>query len=207
MQQDLCRSDFLGMCHILHQKGFVSGPGGNVSCRVGNMFYITPTGKSLGMMREEDIVLLQPDGTFQGTGKPSKEWRMHLACYQVRQEISAVVHVHSTYSVSVSCLKDADSFCAMPAFTPGYQIRVGDLRVLPYSAPGSPELARGVERVISERNSVLLANHGLVTVGKDLETAFNLVEEIEENARIYFILNGKGVSLKDRHKPAAAAIS
>lgn len=207
MKQDLCRSDFLNLCHILHQKGFVSGSGGNVSCRAGDLFYITPTGKSLGMMREEDMILLRPDGTFQGTGKPSKEWRMHLACYQARPEINAVVHVHSTYSVSVSCLKDTDSHCAMPAFTPGYQIRVGDLQVLPYSAPGSPELALGVERAISGANSVLLANHGLVTVGKDLEAAFNLVEEIEENARIYLILNGRGVPLKDRQKPASAAIS
>ena len=94
-------------------------------------------------------------------------------------------------------MKDIQESCIVPAYTPGYGIRVGKLPVIPYFCPGSEKLAREVSSYIAGRNSVLMRNHGLVAVGKTLDEALNLAEEIEENAKIHFILNGNGCYLSD----------
>ena len=183
------------VCRMLHDTGKVSGSGGNVSIRCEDGILITPTGVSLGEVTEENLVLLRRDGGFEGTYRPSKEARMHLGCYERRPDVQALVHVHSLYAVALSCLlRPGDR---IPAFFPGYVMRVNDLPMIPYLKPGSPELARQVGDVIAARNSVLLCNHGVVTVGKDLSQALNIMEEIEENAQLYFILNGRGHALSD----------
>lgn len=180
----------LDVCHMLHATGKVSGSGGNVSIRCEDGILITPTGVSLGDVTEENLVRVRFDGSFDGDIRPSKEWRMHLGCYEERPDITALVHVHSLYAVALSCLlRPGDK---IPAYFPGYVMRVNDLPMLPYLKPGCPELARQVGEVIRQRNSVLLCNHGVVTVGKDLSQALNIMEEIEENAQLYFILSGKG---------------
>jgi ribulose-5-phosphate 4-epimerase/fuculose-1-phosphate aldolase len=186
--------DFLDLCHRVYDKGFVSGSGGNISIRLGDQLLITPTGRNLGALREEDFVCMDTNGTIIGSGKPSKEWRMHLVCY-ARPDVAAVVHTHSLYAVALSCTKGVDPQCAMPVYTPSYGLRVGKLPLLPYLLPGSEELAEYAAGVMAERDSVLLANHGLLTVGKSMEQAMNLVEEIEENARLCLILGDKGLPL------------
>jgi ribulose-5-phosphate 4-epimerase/fuculose-1-phosphate aldolase len=186
--------DFLDLCRRVYDKGFVSGSGGNISIRLRDQLLITPSGRNLGALREEDLVFMDTDGTVSGPGKPSKEWRMHLACY-ARTDVAAVVHVHSFYAVALSCTKGVDPQCAMPAYTPGYGLRVGKLPLLPYLLPGSEELAGYAAVVIAERDSVLLANHGLLAVGASMEQAMNLVEEIEENARLCLVLGDRGFPL------------
>lgn len=186
--------EFLHFCHLLHTKGYVSGSGGNVSLKIDDRIVITPTGRALGLLTEEDLVWIEADGTYTN-GKPSKEVHLHLACYAARPEVTAVVHVHSLYSIAVTCRKDVDPVDCMPHYTPGYSMRIGALPVLPYNTPGSKALAEDVERVLSSRNSVLLQNHGLVTCGKSLEEAFDIMEEVEKNAHLHYILGGKGIAL------------
>ena len=188
-------SRLIEVCHMLHSTGKVSGSGGNVSIRSAGGIWITPTGVSLGDVREDNLVFLRPDGSFDGEIHPSKEWRMHLGCYEVRQDIQALVHVHSLYAVALSCLlRPGDK---IPAYFPGYVMRVNDLPMVPYLKPGCPELARQVGEIIAKRNSVLLCNHGVVTVGKEMSQALNIMEEIEENAQLFFILNGRGHAMSD----------
>lgn len=189
---------FLDMCHRIYTLGFVSGPGGNISTRCGETILITPSGYNLGSIQAHEIVYLNVDGSYTSKAdvKPSKEWRMHLECYQ-RKDVNAVVHVHSVYAVAVSCVKNVDPVCALPIYTPGYGVRVGKLPVLPFLMPGSEALARQVAPVIQARNSVLMANHGSLAVGATLEQAFNLVDEIEENAKLHFILGGAGTALPE----------
>ena len=163
---------FLDTCHLIHAKGLVSGSGGNISLRCDDGILITPSGRSLESLKEEYLVL-------------SKEWRMHLACYHARPDVSALVHVHSSNAVAVSCMKDADSSCAIPVYTPGYSMRVGELPLLPYMTPGSVELCDHVFPLIAERNSVLLANHGPLAVGRSMEEALNIIEEIEDEAKLF----------------------
>ena len=88
----------------------------------------------------------------------------------------------------------------MPHYTPGYAMRVGKLPILPYNTPGSEALAADVERVLSGRNSVLLKNHGLVTCGKTFEEAFDIMEEVEKNAQLYYLLGGKGEALNEQQE-------
>ena len=190
-----CKEEYVKYCHFIQEKNLVFGSGGNVSVRVGDIVLITPSGRSLESLTVEDVIELSFDGSFKGEGRPSSEYKMHLGCYQVRPEITAVVHTHSLYATAVSCLKDLDPEKAMPIFTPGYGKRVGALPVIPYLTPGSRELADMVSQTIAKRNSVLLKNHGLVAVGKDWESALNLAEELEENAQITLMLSGRGEEL------------
>lgn len=189
-------TDLVALCRRVYDKGMVGGSGGNVSIRRGEGCLITPTGICLGDVTEADIVALGADGAVMGAGTPSKEWRMHLACYR-RSEVNAVIHVHSAYSVGVACLHDLQSDCAMPVYTPGYAVRIGRLPSVSYLRPGSAELAEAVGQVISVRNTVLLANHGVLAAGETLTHALNLVEEIEENAHLHFTLGGWGTPLSE----------
>ncbi|HWP50656.1 MAG TPA: class II aldolase/adducin family protein, partial [Clostridia bacterium] len=201
MDNEKVVSVFIDMCRRIHALGFVSGPGGNISMRCDDAIMITPSGYSLGSIHKNDVIYLSMDGRWHSGAdvKPSKEWRMHLGCYQ-REDVNAVVHVHSVYAVAASCLKNANPACALPIYTPGYGTRVGKLPMLPYMLPGSEALAQQVIPVIQVRNSVLMANHGTLAVGSTLETAFNLVDEIEENAKLRFILGDEGVALSEEEQ-------
>jgi ribulose-5-phosphate 4-epimerase/fuculose-1-phosphate aldolase len=194
--------EFLHLCRQVYDKGFVSGSGGNISARIGNNFIITPTGRNIGTLVEKDIVRMSFSGNVLGEGNPSKEWRMHCRCYE-RDDVAWVVHAHTIYATAVSCLP-VDSNCAMPVFTPGYSVRVGKLPVAPYLRPGSEELAEWTGKVIAARNSLLMANHGLITVGGTAEQALNLTEEIESNARLFFILSGRGAAMTEAQQTELA---
>jgi ribulose-5-phosphate 4-epimerase/fuculose-1-phosphate aldolase len=189
------------ICRLIHQKGMVSGSGGNISCRTGDSILITPSGCTLGEIASDRLIRVQLDGTVLGDYpkgvKPSKETSMHLKCYAANSNIMAIVHVHSVYSVALSCLKNKDYTNCVPVYTPGYGARIGKLPVISYCLPGSSELAEMVGAVIAKHNSVLLANHGVVAAERSLREALNLVEEIEENAKIHFVLKGQGNALDD----------
>ena len=189
---------FLKTCHMIHSKGLVSGSGGNVSIRLDDEIIITPSGKSLESLKEDDLVYMDMDGNYRSANNsvPSKEWRMHIGCYK-RDSVKAVIHVHSTYAVAVSCLENLNNECAIPIYTSGYGMRVGRLPVVKYNLPGSEELAKDVSSIIMLRNSVMMENHGIIAVEKNLEDALNLIEEIESEAKMHFILDGKGKALPE----------
>ena len=211
--------ELLELCRRAYDKGFVSGSGGNVSFRDGGDMLITPTGRNLGALAQKDIVRVrlsrkgngaERDGeaVVVGSGVPSQEWRMHLRSYE-RPDVVCVVHVHSPCASAVSCL-DTDPDCAMPVYTPGYAVRVGRLPVARYFRPGSAELASAVGgRIVGSadvpgRNSVLMANHGLLSVGTDGEQAMSIAEEIEENARLFLLLGGRGRPLSEAQQAELA---
>ena len=197
-------TDFLDTCHRLQANGMTCSSGGNISVRLENgNILLTPSGRSFESLEKEDLITLHPDGSFESMngGLPSKEWRMHLACYQ-RSDVNAVVHLHSISAVIVSCMKDRNFESAIPVYTPGYGMRVGHLPLLSYFTPGSVELSERVFDVLKDRNSVLLANHGSVTVGQTLETAVNIAEEIEDEAKIHIALRNNGIPLtEDEQRP------
>jgi ribulose-5-phosphate 4-epimerase/fuculose-1-phosphate aldolase len=192
------RQALLRLCALVCAKGLVCGSGGNVSLRCDGDILITPSGRNLGALSEDDVVRMRPDGSVYGNGVPSRERYMHCRCC-ARADVACVVHVHSTYATALSCLP-LDPSCAMPVYTPGYSISVGKLPVLPYFRPGSEILADMAGKVIAGRNSVLLAKHGVLTVGNSAEQALNIAEEIEENARIFFILAGRGAGLTEEEQ-------
>lgn len=191
--------DFVNVCHLIQSKGLVSGTGGNVSFRCGDKIYITPTGAALEEITPEKISIVSlEDGKPVNGLKPSKETMMHILCYRKRNDINAVVHVHSVYSVAIASMPEFLQCGKVPVYTPGYGLRVGSISVLPYKIPGSIDLAVEVSDSLENRNSALLANHGVVAIGKTAESALNLIEEIEENAKVYFITGGSANRLSQQ---------
>jgi len=191
--QDMEISNYIiNFCHLLYMKNMVNSTGGNVSLRKNDVVFITSTGSLLGKLTPEMIIKVKLDGSVLGSGKPSKETAMHLGIYNARPGICGIVHPHPPYSIAYSCIVQPYDmeFVDMPAFTPGFAKRIGRMGFVPYSKPGSGDLANCVKKLIAKYNGLLLQNHGIVTVGSDLEEALALSEEIEENAQLYFLTYG-----------------
>lgn len=177
-----------------YQRGYAFGSTGNLSIRNGDRFWISPTGRSLRDLRPEEFALVDLEGNVLNDRKPSKEAPFHLAAYRVAGErAGAVVHLHSTYSAALSCLKDPVE--ALLPITPYYQMRVAPLAVVPYFRPGSPKLGDFVGDAARESNCMLLRNHGMTCLGRTLEEAVDRAEELEETAKLLFLLRGRDLQL------------
>lgn len=186
-------------------RGYAFGSTGNLSVRIENRIWITPTGKPLKGLTPAQLACLDAEGVNQNDNRPSKEFPFHLAIYRQRPETCAIVHLHSTYSVALSCLALFDPQNPLPALTPYYFMRVAPLAVLPYFRPGSEALAEAVAAAAPAHHSMLLRNHGIICSGANLNEAVDRTEELEETARLYFILRGEQVryltadEIKDLH--------
>ena len=134
---------------------------------------------------------------------PTKETFLHRAMYEERPQASAVVHLHSTYSVAVSALADIDTANVLPPITAYYVMRVGRLPLVAYHPPGDLSLAAAVRRLAGKHHAVLLANHGPVVAGTSLDAAANAIEELEETAKLFLILRGSKVRLLTDEQVAA----
>lgn len=176
-----------------HRRGYAHGSTGNLSARVGDEVWITPTGKPLKNLKPKDLACLDAAGASRNDNRPSKEFPFHLAVYRQRAEARAIVHLHSFYSVALSCLESFDPEEPLPALTPYYFMRVAPLAVLPYFRPGSEELAAAVERAAGAHACMLLRNHGTICAGADVHEAVDRAEELEQTARLRFALRGEQV--------------
>lgn len=172
----------------LFERGYGCGSSGNISLRVNDGLLITPTNSSMGSLDPAKISLVDEAGLHLDGDKPSKELFLHLAMYRQRPQERAIVHLHSTYSVAVSCIKGIDHTDVLPPITAYYVMRVGRLPLVPYYPPGDASLADAVAAQASEARAVLLANHGPVVAGGDLDRAVYAAEELEETAKLYLML-------------------
>lgn len=172
----------------LFERRLTFGRTGNISVRRGDDILVTPTGASLGALTE--LSRIDVDGRHVGGPAPSKEAFLHAAVYRARPSAGAVIHLHSTHSVAVSCLDGLDPADALPPLTAYYVMRVGRLPLLPYHAPGDSALGPLAQRTAATHHAMLLANHGPVVAGADLDAAADAVEELEETARLYLLLHG-----------------
>lgn len=189
------------LCEVadsLYRRGYAFGSTGNVSIRLKDEIWITPTGKSLSGLTVSQLACIDLQGASQNENRPSKEFPFHLAIYRQRDDVRAIVHLHSTYSVALSCLESVETGEALPPLTPYYFMRVAPLAVLPYFRPGSQGLAEAVELAAPLHNCMLLRNHGTICAGANLGEAVDRTEELEQTARLHFILRGEHVrSLTD----------
>ncbi|HEV7892896.1 MAG TPA: aldolase [Pyrinomonadaceae bacterium] len=172
-------------------RGYAFGSTGNISVREGARVWITPTGKSLKGLSPEQLACVSLGGESLNENRPSKEFPFHLSVYERREDVRAVVHLHTTYSVALSCLDSFDPENPLPPLTPYYFMRVAPLAVLPYFRPGSEGLADAVGDAAAHHNCMLLRNHGTVCAGATLSEAVDRTEELEQTARLYFILRGE----------------
>ena len=175
----------------LFARGYSCGTSGNLSVRVADGFLMSPTNVSLGNLDPRELSHLDDEGRHVGGPAPTKEAWLHLAMYRSRPADSAVVHLHSTYATALSCRTDLPEDDMLPALTPYVVMRVGRVALVPYSRPGDAGIGPEIERLAMAHRAVLLANHGPVVAGPDLAQATSAAEELEETARLLFILEGR----------------
>lgn len=176
----------------LFERGLTMGSSGNISVRLPDGGWLmTPTNACLGRLDPARISRLDDDGRLLDGDKPTKESFLHMAMYAERPRDEAIVHLHSTHSVAVSCLPEVDPGDCIPPLTAYYVMRVGRLPLVPYHMPGDPALGEAVKGLAGRHSAVLLANHGPVVAGKSLEAAVYAIEELEETAKLYLLLRGQ----------------
>ena len=163
--------------------------------RVEHGYVMSPTNTFLGGLEPEKVSLLDESGAHIGGAEPTKERALHLAFYKQQPEVRAIVHVHSTYAVALSCLVHDDPDDVLRPLTPYTIMRVGRLTLAPYARPGSPELAQAVATRAASHRALLLANHGPIFAGETLAQAVAAIEEIEEAAKIQLLLEAHNVAL------------
>lgn len=175
------REALIATARRLNPSGLNQGTSGNLSHRVDDGFLVSPTGMDYDALRPEDIVLMRFDGSTEGPRLPSSEWRFHHDILAARPEVQAVLHTHSLHSTTLACLRRGiPSFHYMVAVAGGR-----DIRCAPYATFGTEELSRHTVAALEGRKACLLANHGLITVGVDLASAFKLAVEVETLAAMY----------------------
>jgi len=168
------------------ELGLVLGSYGNVSCRQGDRVLITPTKLDYFAMEPEDIVTLDLTGKkLAGRREPSSEFRLHLAIYHAREEARAVVHAHGIYALALSLIASE-----LPPITEEMEHSLsGPVRVAPYAPAGSQALADRAAELLRETGSraLILARHGIVSLGEDLEEALLACRLVERGAQIYLL--------------------
>ena len=189
------RDELVRLAKSLHQRGLTRGTSGNLSVRVAGGMLVTPTNASLGELRTDDLAMVSDTGEHLSGARPSKEAFLHLAMYRARPQDHAVAHLHSTYATALSCLDDLDDDDALPPLTAYFVMRVGRLVRLPYFAPGDHGLGETAEKAAASSRALLLANHGPIVAGPSLAQAVDAVEEVEETARLFFLLQGRPLRL------------
>lgn len=176
------RDDLITTARAMQPAGLNKGTSGNVSLRHGDGFYITPTGMPYDKLVADDIPLMALDGSHVGARKPSSEWRFHRDLYAARPEVGAVLHAHSPFAVSLACLRrDIPPFHYMIARFGGDTVRCAD-----YALFGSQALSDAALLAMRDRKACLLANHGLLVAGRDLDEALALAIELEELCEQYW---------------------
>jgi 3-dehydro-4-phosphotetronate decarboxylase len=191
MKETLAREFITEMGRSMFERRLTFGSSGNISMRISDGWLMTPTGSSLGRLDPARLSKLDDTGKLTGGDDPTKESFLHLAMYRERPKAGAVVHLHSTHSVAVSCLHGINHDDVLPPITAYYVMRVGKLPLIPYYAPGDKALGEAVGKMAAQHNAVLLANHGPVVAGTSLSAAVDAMEELEETARLYLLLHGR----------------
>ena len=174
----------------LIDRRLTTGSGGNISVynREKNLVAISPSGLDYYETTPEDIVILDIDGNLvEGKNRPSSEAGMHLAFYKNRADVSGIVHTHSKFATAIACMG-----WELPAVH--YLIGMAGHRVkcTGYATYGSDELAKKALETIGDSNAVLLANHGLIALGEDVDRAFSTAEHLEFVSEVYYLTKTLG---------------
>lgn len=188
----------IGWCRRRHEgpnsaSNSAAPPPPSELARIDGGWLMTPTGSSLGTLDPARLSKLDPSGRLIDGDAPTKESFLHTTMYEKRPKSGAVVHLHSTHSVAVSCLDGIDHANCLPPITAYYVMRIGTLPLVPYYPPGDATLADAVGKLAGKHHAVMLANHGPVVAGSSLSAAQDAIEELEETARLFLMLRDKKV--------------
>lgn len=193
------RDQIAAFAKSMFDRGLTGGSTGNISLRLSDgTLLVTPTGSSFGFLDPARISHIDTDGRLLSGDGPTKEMPLHSAFYTSRSGTGAVVHLHSTHSVALSVLPDTDPEDVVPHLTAYGIMKLGRVKLLPYFMPGDPAMGDAVTGLGGKRSAVLLAHHGPVVAGRDLEAAVYAMEELEEGAKLALLTRGMSPTLLSR---------
>lgn len=176
------RADLLHVSRRLVDLGLNRGTSGNASVRCGEQILITPAVLPVSAMSDKDMVLIDTDGTVLKGGKPSSEWRFHCDILNARPDIGAVLHTHAIFSTTLACLhREVPAVHYHIAFGGGDSVRCAR-----YALFGEPMLSAHALEALHGRKACLLANHGMIALGADLEDALSVAQEVEFVCEVYW---------------------
>lgn len=180
----------------LFDRGLTGGSTGNISARTeeGGLL-VSPTGTSFGRLDPARLSHFDAQGTLVSGDAPTKEMPLHAAFYDTRSTAGAVVHLHSCHSVAWSMMPGVDPDNFLPPMTPYAIMKLGKVKLLPFFRPGDPAMGAAVRGLAGKRTAVMLANHGPVVAGKDVEAACNAIEELEDTARLAMLMRGHDANM------------
>ncbi len=182
MIDEALRNRIVATARRMNELGINQGSSGNVSARVEGGFLVTPSGIPYESLEPADVVHVGMDGHATGHREPSSEWRFHRDIYATRPEAGAVVHTHSTFATTLACLgRGIPAFHYEVAFAGG-----NDIRCAPYRTFGTQELSDAALAALDGRRACLLAHHGVIAFGADLDDALRLADKVEVMARLYW---------------------
>jgi len=184
MEMKVERQQIIDYCQKIAEKKLTPGTSGNISIlnKEKELIAISPSGIDYFSLKPQDIVLLNLNGdVIDGRRKPSSEKEMHIELYRNRKDINTVIHTHSIFSTIFACLRK-------PIPPVHYIIGIAgkEIPCCDYATFGTRELAKKAVTSLKNNNSVLLANHGLLVVGNGIENTFNILENVEYTAEIYY---------------------
>ncbi len=187
--ETLLREQICLLAKSMFDRGLTGGSSGNISARLEDgRLLVTPTGSCFGRLDPGRLSVLE-DGQHVSGDAPTKEVSLHSAFYDTRPT-GAVVHLHSCHSVALSMLPEVDENNFLPPLTPYAIMKLGKVKLLPFFLPGDPAMGDAVRGLAGKRSAVMLANHGPVVAGKDVEAACNAIEELEDTARLAMLMRG-----------------
>lgn len=191
MSETQLREQICLLAASLFNRGLTHGSTGNISARTDDGgLLVSPTGTTFGRLDPGRLSRFNAQGILVSGDKPTKEMPLHTAFYDTRSTAGAVVHLHSCHSVAWSMMPDANEDDFLPRLTPYAIMKLGRVKLLPFFLPGDPAMGDAVRGLAGKRSAVMLANHGPVVAGKDIEAACNAVEELEDSARLAMMMRG-----------------
>jgi ribulose-5-phosphate 4-epimerase/fuculose-1-phosphate aldolase len=191
MTESGLREQICDLARSLFDRGLTHGSTGNISARTADDgLLVSPTGTSFGRLDPARLSRFDARGNFVSGDPPTKEMPLHAAFYDTRRTAGAVVHLHSCHAVAWSMMPDANADDFLPPLTPYAIMKLGRVKLLPFFLPGDPAMGEAVRGLAGKRSAVMLANHGPVVAGKDVEAAVSAIEELEETARLAMLLRG-----------------
>ena len=189
--QSKLREQICLLAKSMFDRGLTGGSTGNISARTEDGgFLVSPTGSSFGRLDPGRLSTFDARGNMIDGDQPTKEMPLHSAFYDTRKSAGAVVHLHCCHSVAWSMMPDADEDNFLPPLTPYAIMKLGKVKLLPFFMPGDPAIGEAIRGLAGKRSAVMLANHGPVVAGKDVEAACNAIEELEDTARLALLMRG-----------------
>ncbi|MGA2624221.1 MAG: class II aldolase/adducin family protein [Bacteroidota bacterium] len=183
------RKDIVEVGRRVWNRGYVASNDGNISARLDeNRVLITPTGVSKGFMKEDELVIVDLKGNVKSGKKPSSEMFLHLEVYKHRPDVHGIVHSHPPFATGFAVAGIPLDKCILPEVV----IALGGIPLVEYGTPGTEEFFRPVIRIVDKNDAFLLANHGTLTIGKDVYNAYYKTETLEHFAHIAFVAQQLG---------------